>query len=39
MPARATAEAGRAVIDHAARCLVELLQELVRFPLERLVER
>jgi creatinine amidohydrolase len=35
----ATAEAGQAVIDHAARCLVELLQELVRFPLDRLVER
>ena len=33
---RATAEAGRAVIDHAARCLVELLEELVRFPLQRL---
>ena len=33
---RATAEAGRAVIDHAARCLVELLQELARFPLQRL---
>jgi creatinine amidohydrolase len=32
----ATAEAGRAVIDHAARCLVELLEELVRFPLSRL---
>lgn len=35
----ATAEAGRAVITHAAGCLVELLQELVRFPLERLVAR
>jgi creatinine amidohydrolase len=35
----ATAEAGRAVIDHAARGLVELLDELVRFPLERLVAR
>ena len=33
---RATAEAGRAVIEHAARCLVELLEELVRFPLARL---
>ncbi len=33
---RATAEAGQAVIDHAARCVVELLQELVRFPLDRL---
>ena len=33
---RATAEAGRAIIDHAARCLVELLEELVRFPLQRL---
>ena len=33
---RATAEAGRAVIDHAALCLVELLEELVRFPLQRL---
>ncbi|MFO1050571.1 MAG: creatininase family protein [Geminicoccaceae bacterium] len=32
----ATAEAGRAVIEHAARHLVELLQELVRFPLQRL---
>jgi creatinine amidohydrolase len=36
---RATAEAGRQVIEHAARCLVELLEELVRFPLSRLVER
>jgi creatinine amidohydrolase len=36
---RATADAGRAVIDHAARCLVELLDELVRFPLSRLVTR
>ena len=36
---KATAEAGRAVIDHAARCLVELLQELIRFPLQRLRER
>ena len=36
---RATAEAGRAVIDHAARCLVELAEELVRFPLPRLVAR
>ena len=35
----ATAEAGRAVIEHAAGCLVELLQELVRFPLQRLRER
>lgn len=35
----ATAEAGRAVIQHAARCLVELLEELVRFPLDRLVQR
>jgi creatinine amidohydrolase len=37
--AEATAEAGRAVIEHAARCLAELLGELVRFPLARLVER
>jgi creatinine amidohydrolase len=36
---RATADAGRAVVDHAARCLVELLEELVRFPLARLVPR
>jgi creatinine amidohydrolase len=36
---RATADAGRAVVDHAARCLVELLDELVRFPLSRLVAR
>lgn len=35
----ATAEAGYAVIEHAARCLVELVEELVRFPLERLVSR
>jgi creatinine amidohydrolase len=35
----ATAEAGRAVLEHAAGCLVELLQELVRFPLQRLRER
>ena len=35
----ATAEAGQAVIEHAAGCLVELLQELVRFPLQRLRER
>ncbi|MGD9507264.1 MAG: creatininase family protein [Geminicoccaceae bacterium] len=35
----ATAEAGRAVLDHAAGCLAELLQELVRFPLARLRER
>lgn len=33
----ATAEAGRAVIDHAARCLVELVEEMVRFPLRRIV--
>jgi creatinine amidohydrolase len=33
---QATAEAGRAVLEHAAHCLVELLQELVRFPLQRL---
>ena len=33
---RATADAGRAVIEHAAQCLVELAQELVRFPLDRL---
>lgn len=32
----ATAESGRAVIEHAAGGLVELLAELVRFPLERL---
>lgn len=32
----ATAEAGRAAIEHAARHLVELLHELVRFPLQRL---
>ena len=32
----ATAEAGRVVIEHAARHLVELLHELVRFPLRRL---
>lgn len=32
----ATAEAGQAVIDHAASRLVELLEELVRFPLHRL---
>jgi creatinine amidohydrolase len=36
---RADAEAGRAVIDHAARHLVELLEELVRFPLARLADR
>ena len=36
---KATAEAGQAVIEHAARCLVELLEELVRFPLARLVNR
>ena len=36
---KATADAGRAAIDHAARSLVELLQELVRFPLARLVSR
>jgi creatinine amidohydrolase len=36
---RATAEAGRAVIAHAARCLVELVDELVQFPLTRLVVR
>ncbi len=36
---RATPEAGQAVIEHAATCLVELLQELVSFPLSRLVER
>ena len=35
----ATAEAGRAVIEHAARHLAELLQELVRFPLQRLRAR
>ena len=35
----ATAEAGRAVIEHAAGRLAELLQELVRFPLQRLRER
>ena len=33
---RATAEMGRAIIDHAACCLVELLDELVRYPLARL---
>lgn len=37
--AAATAEAGQAVIEHAASCLVELVEELVRFPLERLVSR
>jgi hypothetical protein len=36
---RATAEAGHKVIEHAAGCLTELLQELVRFPLQRLRER
>lgn len=36
---RATAEAGHAVLDHAATCLAELLDELIRFPLERLVSR
>lgn len=35
----ATAAAGRAVLDHAARSVAELLEELVRFPLERLVAR
>ncbi|MFO1072130.1 MAG: creatininase family protein [Geminicoccaceae bacterium] len=35
----ATAAAGQAVLDHAAACLAELMQELVRFPLARLVER
>ena len=30
----ASAEKGRAVIEHAARCLVELLEEIVRYPLE-----
>jgi creatinine amidohydrolase len=34
---RATAEQGHAVIEHAARRLVELLEELVKFPLARLV--
>ena len=33
------AEARRAVIEHAARCLAELLGETVRFPLHRLRER
>jgi creatinine amidohydrolase len=36
---RATAEAGHKVIEHAAGCLTELLQELVRFPLQRFRER
>jgi creatinine amidohydrolase len=36
---RADAAAGAAIIDHAARNLVDLLAELVRFPLERLAER
>ena len=36
---RATAEAGRAAIEHAATCLAELLTELVRFPLARLVDQ
>jgi creatinine amidohydrolase len=36
---RATAEAGRAVIAHAAGGLAELLLELVRFPLQRLSGR
>ena len=35
----ATAKAGREVIEHAAGCLAELLQEFVRFPLQRLRER
>ena len=33
---RATAAAGRAVIEHAAGRFVELVQELVQFPLHRL---
>lgn len=33
---KATPAAGQKVVDHAASCLVELLQELVRFPLGRL---
>ena len=32
----ADAERGRMLVDHAARALVELLQELDRFPPERL---
>ncbi|MFL5333408.1 MAG: creatininase family protein [Geminicoccaceae bacterium] len=36
---RATAAAGHAVIEHAAGCLVELVQELVQFPLHRLRAR
>ena len=36
---RASAAAGRAVIEHAAKCLVELLGEMVRFPLARIVSR
>jgi creatinine amidohydrolase len=32
----ADAERGRALVDHAARTLVALLQELDRFPPERL---
>jgi creatinine amidohydrolase len=35
----ATAEAGHAVIERAAQCLVELLDELVRIPLGRIVTR
>ncbi len=36
---RADAEAGRAVVDHAARHLAELLEELVRVPLARVADR
>jgi creatinine amidohydrolase len=36
---KATAEAGRAVIEHAARCFFELLKELITMPLTRLITR
>jgi creatinine amidohydrolase len=35
----ADAGRGRAVVDHAARCLVELLQEVDRFPLDAIRSR
>lgn len=35
----ARAEAGERILDHAAACLAELLDELVRYPLAALVDR
>jgi creatinine amidohydrolase len=35
----ADAERGAALIDHAARCFVELLGEVDRFPLDALRDR